>query len=368
MTHVVRLFALGAIAALLPTIGYAAAVAEPPARPALVSRIATQSVLQSVTRAGERLVTVGERGIILLSDDSGKHWRQASVPVSVTLTAVSFPTEKQGWAVGHYGVVLHSADGGESWERQLDGIAAARLVLDAVQASSKQARPDDAAAQKRLAEAQRLEQDGADKPFLDLHFADANNGFVVGAYNLMFRTEDGGKTWQYWGDRLDNAKANHIYAIKAAGNDLYLAGEQGLVLHSADRGKRFTRLETPYMGSYFTLAVLPAGDIVLAGLRGNAYRSGDRGASWQKIEVPVPVSFLSSAVSGDGALLLANQAGQIFVSRDQGRSLQALPTPPLPPINGMEILPDGSLLTVGMRGPTSIPMRPGSAAKDGGNP
>jgi hypothetical protein len=38
----------------------------------------------------------------------GRQWRQASVPVSVTLTAVSFATPQLGWAVGHAGVVLHT--------------------------------------------------------------------------------------------------------------------------------------------------------------------------------------------------------------------------------------------------------------------
>ncbi len=54
----------------------------------------------------------GERGIVLLSDDAGVSWRQAKVPVSVSLTAVQFVDAEQGWAVGHLGVVLHTQDGG----------------------------------------------------------------------------------------------------------------------------------------------------------------------------------------------------------------------------------------------------------------
>ncbi|MES2943818.1 MAG: glycosyl hydrolase, partial [Pseudomonadota bacterium] len=38
----------------------------------------------AVTRAGKRLVAVGERGTVLLSDDNGVSWRQASVPVQAT--------------------------------------------------------------------------------------------------------------------------------------------------------------------------------------------------------------------------------------------------------------------------------------------
>ncbi|MCX7168911.1 MAG: glycosyl hydrolase, partial [Proteobacteria bacterium] len=42
---------------------------------------ATVSVLAAVARAGNRLVAVGERGIVLLSDDNGVTLRQAKVPV-----------------------------------------------------------------------------------------------------------------------------------------------------------------------------------------------------------------------------------------------------------------------------------------------
>ena len=83
--------------------------------PAVKSPRATGSVLLDVTRAGQRLVAVGERGHVLYSDDNGQNWQQGAVPVSVTLTAVHFPGAQKGWAVGHDGVVLHSQDGGENW-------------------------------------------------------------------------------------------------------------------------------------------------------------------------------------------------------------------------------------------------------------
>src|SRR5213080_621401 len=83
--------------------------------PSKPSALAVRSPLLGMARAGDRLVTVGQRGHILYSDDSGKNWQQASVPVSCDLTAVYFPSAKQGWAVGNDGVVLHSSDAGVTW-------------------------------------------------------------------------------------------------------------------------------------------------------------------------------------------------------------------------------------------------------------
>ena len=90
----------------------------------------TERVLLDIARSDGRLIAVGASGLIILSDDSGNSWRQASVPVSATLTAVDFPVPEHGWAVGHAGVILHSADGGETWQRQFDGRDANAALLD----------------------------------------------------------------------------------------------------------------------------------------------------------------------------------------------------------------------------------------------
>lgn len=331
----------------------AAPVASPMTQHALMVAQPANAYLTSITRAGKRLIAVGERGLIMLSDDAGKTWRQAKVPVSVTLTSVQFPTPLHGWAVGHYGIILHSGDGGQSWTRQLDGMQAAQLILS--DARSRQGGPANAA---YLTEAQRLVADGPDKPFLGLHFSDANNGFVVGAYNLAFRTRDGGKTWAPLSGRLDNPRGNHLYAVQAAGSDVYVAGEQGLVLHSTDGGNRFARADIPYKGSFFAMA-LAGTDLLVAGLSGNAFRSGDKGATWQKLGVPLPVSITAVRAEGDN-YLMTNQAGMVLAGTAGKIVLTPLHMPPLPPLNDVLAESDGSIIAVGMTGAFRLPAPTGA--------
>src|SRR5438105_15475911 len=95
--------------------------ADPIDTPAVASGRATSVPMTAVDLAGERFVAVGLRGTVLLSDDHGQHWRQAAVPVSSDLVAVTFATPQQGWASGHDGIILHTADGGLTWHKQLDG-------------------------------------------------------------------------------------------------------------------------------------------------------------------------------------------------------------------------------------------------------
>lgn len=320
----------------------AESAAEPLKRPAIVSAQASRSVLLDAAQAGTRLVVVGERGIVLLSDDAGAQWRQAKVPVSVTLTAVRFVNAKTGWAVGHYGIVLKTGDAGESWTVQLDGIKAAELAVASAKEAVAKAAADDSKAQRLLVEAERLVTDGPDKPFLDLWFENETTGFVLGAYNLIFRTEDGGKSWIPWMDRVENPKVLHLYALRPAGAVLYMAGEQGLFLRSKDNGQTFQKVESPYAGSFFTLSTLPSGDVLAAGLRGNAWVLDAAGA-WRKIEPTPPVSFTSSIVGPDQTVYLTNFAGMVFASHDGAKSFHPIPVPALPPLTRFLPLPDGYL-------------------------
>lgn len=306
---------------------------DPLDMPPMQSALAIFAPLNSVTKAGPRLVAVGLRGIILYSDDQGTSWQQASTPSSTDLTSVFFATAQQGWAVGHQGVVLHTTDGGLSWKRQLDGLHIGELLRRQAGNGVGQVPPEGS----------------TDFPLLDVWFEDANTGFVVGAFNLILHTEDGGKTWSSWSARTQNPKGLHLYAIRPAGNELFVVGELGLVMRLDRLGQRFRALGTPYNGSYFNL-VGTAQMVLAIGLRGNAYRSTDNGDSWQKVDTGSSASLASGTVRADGTIALVSLAGDVLLSHDQARSFKRLEIARPAPFFGVADAGAAGLSLVGMRG------------------
>ena len=134
-----------ALAATLPASARGAGFVDVLDTKATMSPLASRSLLQAVTLAGDRLIAVGPRGHIVVSADGGATWKQSPVPVSSDLTSVYFVDAKQGWVVGHDGVVLHTADGGDSWQLQLDGRKANALLLEATErAAAAQPASEDA--------------------------------------------------------------------------------------------------------------------------------------------------------------------------------------------------------------------------------
>lgn len=316
-------------------------------QPAATSALAAQRLLQASAVAGQRLIAAGARGHIVYSDDRGATWQQAKVPVSADLTALHFANARLGWAVGHEGVVLHTRDGGASWRVQLDGRRANALVLARVRQLAAAA-ADPAALASLVSEAERAAEEGPSRPFLDVWFANEREGFVVGAYNLIFHTDDGGLTWEPWVERTQNERYYHLYGIRGSSDGLYIVGELGLALRFDPASARFAAMQTPYEGSYFGLLTKP-GLVLAYGLRGTAYRSRDGGQHWEAVDTGITASITASQVRPDGRLLLCSQAGDVLVSDDDGAHFRRLTLKHPMPCTGLAVSGD-TLVLSGLRG------------------
>jgi photosystem II stability/assembly factor-like uncharacterized protein len=320
--------------------------------PARASALAVRSPMLDVANAGQRLIAVGQRGHILYSDDAGQQWQQASVPVSSDLNAVYFSSRDHGWAVGNDGVILHSSDAGVTWSKQLDGRQIGALLVEHYSQLAN-AEPANEQWPLLVAQGQRLVEEGADKPLLDVWFADDKLGYAVGVFNLILRTEDGGQSWTPFQDRTDNPQNLHLNAINSTGDALYIAGEQGLLLKWDSSQQRFMALETPYQGSYFGVVGKP-GEVVVYGLRGNLFRSTDGGLSWTPLKSAVQVSITAAAVDAQGHYRFFTQAGHMLVAKDDSGRLQLVVQQSPSPVAGATSRLDGALVVVGSRGARTL--------------
>ena len=250
------------------------------------SPAASADMILGAARAGTRIVAVGARGVVLLSDDAGQSWRQArSVAVDSTLTGVAFVDARLGWAVGQWGVVLRTSDGGETWTRQ------------------------------------RLEM-SVDQPLFSVYFKDDREGWAVGLWSLMLHTVDAGEHWSMVDlPRPPGAKKadRNLYAIFAdAHGTLFVACEQGRVMRSTDGGAHWTYVETGYAGSFWSGIALRDGSILVGGLRGSVYRSTNGGDTWAAVATPFKSSITGIVQLGDRSVLAVALDGVSFTSHDDG--------------------------------------------------
>jgi photosystem II stability/assembly factor-like uncharacterized protein len=303
-------------------------------------------LLTAVARAGHRLAAVGERGRILLSDDNGASWRQVETPTSVTLTQISFATPHSGWAVGQMGVVLHTQDGGLTWQKQFDGLAANQELMRAAQAEVK-AEPGSAPAAANLQAAQQFVGGGPSVPFLDILPLSPANLLLAGGYGMAFSSRDGGQSWQSIFESIPNPNGFHIYGLVHNATDVYVIGEQGLLLRR-DANGYFTTLTPPFQGSFFGGLTGSDGSLIVFGLQGTILRSTDQGKDWAQPVSNVTAGIDCGLLLHDGRIILGDVAGDLLVSDDNARSFSTIPAGE--PVTSLAEAPDGGIIIAGLFG------------------
>ena len=312
--------------------------------------------LDAITTAGSRLVAGGEHGVIIISDNDGVTWRQAVVPVNVEITAISFASPSQGWAVGHYGIILHTRDAGATWHVQLNGLQANQLTLAAAQAAvaSNDPSPGTPLALKRAA---HFVSGGADKPLLTIWADTPQDAIVFGAYRLALKTTDGGKTWTDWSLHVGDAYSHNLYDVAAAGGQVYLVAETGIVFRSADGGATFQNIATPGNATLFGVHGDGDGGVLVFGVAGQIFLSSDDGKSWKPVTTGTSDNLTAAITLRDGSIVLACENGTLYRSTDHGQSFSPLRLAIPMAIFDLVQAEDGALVLAGNEGSLRVPLQ-----------
>lgn len=313
-------------------------------------------LLIGIAHAGGRLVAVGEHGMIIYSDDNGGTWKQAAVPVEVTITTVAFATPQIGWAAGAYGVVLHTADGGATWQTQLTGIDVNKLMSRAA-AQYAQANPNTPVAALAQRRARIFLSVGPDKPFLSILVSNSASATVFGAYRMCVHTDDGGRTWADCSLQVLDPISHNLYQVLQTANAIYLVGEAGDVFSYSAQSGQYQPLTSPGSSTLFDILVTRTGTMLAFGVADGMFRSSDQGKSWAPVMVPDGSDLTSGTILSDGTIVVISENGTVYMSNDDGRSFHAAPE-----VVGMGLFDviaaaNGDLVFVGSGGVRVVPQK-----------
>jgi photosystem II stability/assembly factor-like uncharacterized protein len=296
--------------------------------------LAVKSLLLDGQVVGDRIIVVGERGHILISEDQGFSWQQQQVPTRTTLTSVFFIDPTNGWAAGHDGIILQTGDGGRHW--------------------------------------QQVHSDPQhEQAILDLWFSDLEHGYAVGAYGLFLVTGDGGASWQpldFDPATLDTDGTNpdaeeeapieeswgidfHLNQMTAtATGGIFVAAEAGNLYRSDDGGRSWLSLPSPYEGSFYGTLPLAQGRVLAFGPRGHLFRTEDAGNTWTAVETGTQATLNDGILLADGRIALAGLAGALLLSEDNGLSFQLHAQADRAGIGKVLQAGDGALVLIGEMG------------------
>jgi photosystem II stability/assembly factor-like uncharacterized protein len=260
--------------------------------------------------------------------DGGSNWLQQPLPVPVA--ALTFPLDNlSGYAVGAAGTILKTLDGAQSWTQQ-----SCPGITDDYVAVCSPRNPNSVYAcalngsvagsmDGGMSWTQLATPDSQCIPY-SIFFLTPQLGFVGGSSSSIFRTTDGGATWQ---GVTTAGRGYRSFSFPASGDTGYACGYDGALVKTADAGLSWFALPTVTNAS-LTRVLFPIDAQVgyAAGDQGTVLKTTDGGSNWFFLTAPLaranlvglsfPTDNLTGFLAGDaGAVLVTHSGGVSDVSR-----------------------------------------------------
>jgi photosystem II stability/assembly factor-like uncharacterized protein len=147
----------------------------------------------------------------------------------------------------------------------------------------------------------------------------------------LFRSQDGGETWQRLSNGLDNHNGLQSLTNSAANpRVLYTAAPGDGIYRSDDAGDTWGSVNTGIDDLEITWVVSSPADanLVFAHTKtGKLYRSENGGEGWELVRQDLPATAIAIASDGSNPILLGDENGQIWRSEDRGTSWNQVNSP-----------------------------------------
>jgi photosystem II stability/assembly factor-like uncharacterized protein len=226
--------------------------------------------LYAIGGAAGEVFAVGDRGVILRTDDGGVHWHLQDGGTTAALFGV-WTDGATTIAVGYHGTILRSVDDGASWQASVVGSATLRAVAGT-----------------------QVGDDGGS----------ATHVWAVGEAGTVLQSLDGGISWT----ALTTPAAGVLYGVSASPAETFVIGKN--LVRTRDEGATWTQLSD---GSGLAVWASGSGQLVYAGAQ-SLSRSRDGGLTWGSVPLGatrVGANVVGFAAFTDGELWAAMSNGDL---------------------------------------------------------
>ncbi len=164
----------------------------------------------------------------------------------------------------------------------------------------------------------------------DIHTIDSENAFAIGWSASLFRTTDGGGTWD--STSIGAANQERLHSIANPANNVYVVcGDFGTIVRSTDNALTWNASTVPTT-NYLEAVAFSSPEIGIAvGQNGTIVRTTDQGVTWANINnqlTGTDYSFRELQAFPNGTYYATTDSGGLYKSTDEGLDWLALPNAP----------------------------------------
>jgi len=216
---------------------------------------------------------------------SATKWQVKNSGTRNNLNGISFPTEEIGFACGERGTIVKSTNYGDDWTELSPRIDS--LVT-----------------------------------FTDIKFTSPTQGIVVSDDGRIYRSEDGGNTWQ----KVLQLTGENFLRIYASYGNLFVCGAKGTILKSGNGGAAFRKVNSNTSNLLFNIFFLDGSDGYAVGWNGTLLKTTDEGENWF-VQNKFVDTYLRDVwfLSKSNGIIIAG-GGEIFRTTDGGTTWEKVST------------------------------------------
>ena len=231
----------------------------------------------------------GNVGMLARTQDAGDSWQQVDGEGYVTavfLRDLDFVSEQTGWIVGAFGQALRTDDGGANWTRlhlgtsvSLGGVSFSSPTDGWICGGSSAWRTTNAGDSWELT----LETSTS---LIDIYALDAQTVWVSGTYGSVYRTRDGGGSWDTLSTGTTEALPG-VWFLDA--NTGWVIGYSGSILHTTDGGDSWSLQDSGTASPLFSVCFADNLTGWAVSLDDQVIHTADGGANWS-VQYAAPAS------------------------------------------------------------------------------
>ncbi|MGV8075035.1 MAG: WD40/YVTN/BNR-like repeat-containing protein [Syntrophobacteraceae bacterium] len=177
-------------------------------------------------------------------------------------------------------------------------------------------------------------------------FLDESKGWIGGKSGLLFKTEDGGLTWQKVIIDTNLSIFGIAFLDQKRG---VIAGQGGLVMVTDDEGRSWRKVQVPTDKALLTLNFFDDKNGMAAGDWGKIIATNDGGRTWREVSLEDDVVLYGLKCTGPDEAWIAAEQGRIYHTTDGGKTWEDNQVAP-GTLTAIDFDKDGNGLAVGIEG------------------
>ncbi|MBN2638153.1 MAG: hypothetical protein JXR65_03580 [Bacteroidales bacterium] len=194
----------------------------------------------------------GRKGMIMFSNNGGTTWYPMNTPTRENLNSISFANTKNGIAVGNNGTILVTNDGGQQWNKVNSPVSGHLKSVEMTDANVAYILPlkteylkgfvlKSTDAGRSWVKKEFPSQFQTSVMMSSLSFMGKDEIWICGILGLVFRSKDGGDSWEYQESARGDYNLEDIHMVTH--DEGWACGSKGTLLHTENGGKRWRKVD-----------------------------------------------------------------------------------------------------------------------------